>query len=138
MQTFIDKLNILKGALILDGYEIDDACVKMVDRFIEAEIGKPKLDQLIEIVAESNLSQEEIAKRMQITQVTLSNICRKSIKFSEKYEKLFDKFFIEFYSKYERLKIKLKNADENERLVIHKKISYLLKKMPNDHLKEVI
>lgn len=37
MQTFIDKLKILQGALILDGYEIDDACVKMVDRFIEAE-----------------------------------------------------------------------------------------------------
>lgn len=134
----IETLKKLKDALIIEGYKSDDNCVMLVNSFINNEIGKPKLDQLIEIVAESNLSQEEIAKRMQITQVTLSNICRKSIKFSEKYEKLYDKFFIEFYSKYERLKIKLKNADENERLVIHKKISYLLKKMPNDHLKEVI
>jgi transcriptional regulator with XRE-family HTH domain len=134
----IETLKKLKDALIIEGYKSDDNCVMLVNSFINSEIGKPKLDQLIEIVAESNLSQEEIAKRMQITQVTLSNICRKSIKFSEKYEKLYDKFFIEFYSKYERLKIKLKNADEHERLVIHKKISYLLKKMPNDHLKEVI
>jgi transcriptional regulator with XRE-family HTH domain len=134
----IETLKTLKDALIIEGYKSDDNCVILVNNFINSEIGKPKLDQLIEIVSESNLSQEEIAKRMQITQVTLSNICRKSIKFSEKYEKLYDKFFIEFYSKYERLKIKLKNADENERLVIHKKISYLLKKMPNDHLKEVI
>src|SRR5574344_598305 len=134
----IETLKKLKDALIIEGYKSDDNCVMLVNSFINSEIGKPKLDQLIEIVAESNLSQEEIAKRMQIRQVTLSNICRKSIKFSEKYEKLYDKFFIEFYSKYERLKIKLKNADENERLVIHKKISYLLKKMPNDHLKEVI
>jgi len=37
MQTFIDKLNILKGSLILHGYEIDDACVKMVDLFIRDE-----------------------------------------------------------------------------------------------------
>ena len=37
MQTFIDKLNILKCSLILDGYEIDDACVKMVDLFIRDE-----------------------------------------------------------------------------------------------------
>jgi len=37
MQTFIDKLNILKGSLILDGYEPEDSCIKIVEMFIRDE-----------------------------------------------------------------------------------------------------
>lgn len=37
MQTFIDKLNILKGALILDGYEPEDSCIEIVEMFIRDE-----------------------------------------------------------------------------------------------------
>lgn len=48
MQTFIDKLKILQGALILDGYEIDDACVKMVDRFIRDEQAELKKAETVE------------------------------------------------------------------------------------------
>lgn len=37
MQTFIDKLKILQGALILDGYEPEDSCIKIVEMFIRDE-----------------------------------------------------------------------------------------------------
>ena len=37
MKTFIDKLNILKGALILDGYEPEDSCIEIVEMFIRDE-----------------------------------------------------------------------------------------------------
>ena len=37
MQTFIDKLKILQGALILDGYEAEDSCIKIVEMFIRDE-----------------------------------------------------------------------------------------------------
>ena len=37
MQTFIDKLKILQGALILDGYEPEDSCIKIIEMFIRDE-----------------------------------------------------------------------------------------------------
>jgi chromosomal replication initiator protein len=37
MQTFIDKLKRLQGALILDGYETEDSCIKIIEMFIRDE-----------------------------------------------------------------------------------------------------
>ena len=37
MQTFIDKLKILQGALILDGYDQEDSCIKIIEMFIRDE-----------------------------------------------------------------------------------------------------
>jgi chromosomal replication initiator protein len=60
MQTFIDKLNILKGALILDGYEPEDSCIEIVEMFIrdeQIEIKKAStVENLIQII------QDEIEK----------------------------------------------------------------------------
>ena len=54
MQTFIDKLKILQGTLILDGYDTEDSCIKIVEMFIrdeEIEIQKASTSEnLIQII----------------------------------------------------------------------------------------
>lgn len=50
MQTFIDKLNILKGALILDGYEPEDSCIEIVEMFIRDEQIEIKKASTVEIL----------------------------------------------------------------------------------------
>ena len=56
MQTFIDKLKILQGALILDGYDQEDSCIKIVEMFIrdeQIEIKKASTaENLIQILKE--------------------------------------------------------------------------------------